>query len=158
MFTRTRFEAEGKQDTFFDIGKEHAHGHNSTFKIDTMKIIDFLFYSISRFFLDWEQDVFIKYEGWERGGIILSSCLAQNALSFLFLVSLSFNAFYVGWGAIIVVLTLAVILMFAFFTERRFKLAEQQYKDKVTRIKNIIVVAYIILSFISFFVIACIYY
>lgn len=123
-----------------------------------MKIIDFLFYSISRFFLDWEQDVFIKYEGWERGGIILSSCLAQNALSFLFLVSLLFNVFYVGWGAIIVVLTIAGILLFAFFTKDRFKLVEQQYKDKITKTKNIIVVAYIILSFVSFFVIACIYY
>lgn len=123
-----------------------------------MKIIDFLFYSISRFFLDWEQDVFIKYEGWERGGIILSSCLAQNALSLLFLVSLLFNVFYVGWGAIIVVLTIAGILLFAFFTKDRFKLVEQQYKDKITKTKNIIVVAYIILSFVSFFVIACIYY
>lgn len=123
-----------------------------------MKIIDFLFYSISRFFLNWEQDVFIKYEGWERGGIILSSCLAQNALSFLFLVSLSFNAFYVGWGAIIVVLTIAGILMFAFFTKKRFKLAERLYKGKTTKITDVVVVAYIILSFVSFFVIACIYY
>lgn len=123
-----------------------------------MKIIDFLFYSISRFFLNWEQDVFIKYEGWERGGIILSSCLAQNALSFLFLVSLSFNAFYVGWGAIIVVLTIAGILMFTFFTKKRFKLAERLYKEKTTKITDVVVVAYIILSFVSFFVIACIYY